>query len=90
MDPLSLLREFNLNKQVDAIKIEGDDVNFGGQYVFRKSAYTAFKGQRDYYTIEAVYYVLQTRGLSQPEYLKAAAAAKLGTVAFVDRKVGLA
>ena len=87
MDPLSLLRDFNLNQQLQDVQVLGEQVNFGTSYVFPKSSFTAFRGQKDYCTLEVVLHVLQTRSLSQPEYIRAAAAAKLNTLAYIDRKV---
>lgn len=88
MDPLTLLKDFNLGKKSEQVKVVGEQVHFGTSYVFPKASFTAFKGgARDYYTLEAVLYVLQTRQLSQAEFLKAANAAKISTFSFVDRKV---
>ena len=86
MDPLTLLRDFNLKNQLSEVKVVGDQVQFGSQYVFPKTSFTAFKSLRDYETLEVVLHVLQTRALNQPEYLKAAEAQGLGRLSFVDRK----
>lgn len=87
MDPLSLLREFNLKGRLSEVSTHGDRVNFGGQYVFPLTSYTAFKNtQKDYYTLEAILFMLLNRHLAFTEYIKQASATKGGSVAFTDRK----
>lgn len=87
MDPLSLLREFNLKGRLSEVSTHGDRVNFGGQYVFPLTSYTAFKNtQKDYYTLEAILFLLLNRHLAFTEYIKQASATKGGSVAFTDRK----
>ena len=88
MDPLSLLKDFNIRRQVDQVQFQNDKVHFGDAYVFPKASYTAFKGvQKDYYTLEVVLYLLQHRHLSHPEYIKQASASRIGIVNTLDKKV---
>lgn len=86
MDPLSLVRDFNVGKKAERIRVDGDDVNFDGQYVFPKKTFTAFRAARDYCTLEVVLYVLKTRGLAQPDYLRQAAASSLDVLSFIERR----
>lgn len=87
-DPLSLLREFSTSGRLELVRLDGDAIRFGDQYVFPKATPTAFKGQREgHYSLEVALYVAQHRQLSQPEYLKAASSAGLAAAPYVDRKV---
>ncbi len=78
MDPLTLFKQYNLSGKPDQIRVEGDRVFFGSEYVFPVKSFTAFRGERDYETVGVVQHVLQTKTLSQPEYLKSALAAGVG------------
>ena len=87
MDPLSLVRDFNVDKNSSKIRLIGEQVDFDGKYLFPKSCPTAFKAGNVYCTLEVVLNVLNTRTLSQPEYLKQCAASKFYSLPFADRKV---
>lgn len=89
MDPLSLLKKFNLEKKVEQVEERGDRVHFGDSYVFPKTSYTAFKPVRgdDYYTLETVLFILKTRSLPHAEYLRLASNSKHVIASQVDRKV---
>eukprot|EP00798_Chlamydomonas_sp_ICE-L_P005013 gene5013-34798_t len=89
MDPLSLLRDFNIKNKLEAVVSNSDRVNFGDSYVFPKTSYTAFKragGAQDFYTLEVVLYLLKNRNLSHPEYIKQGSSDRVGTVTNLDRK----
>eukprot|EP00983_Pelagomonas_calceolata_P057603 1145143-Pelagomonas_calceolata.AAC.8 len=45
MDPLTLLREFNVGQKLHEVQVVGDHIQFGTSYVFPRSAYTAFRGE---------------------------------------------
>lgn len=88
MDPLSLLKDFNLKGRLSDVSTSGDGVNFGGAYVFPLTAYIAFKNAAgNYYTLEVILNLLVNRGLSHAEYIRKANDKKVGAVAFTDRKV---
>lgn len=88
MDPLSLLRDFNLQKKVDQVKVEGDNVLFGDLYSYPKNTFTALKGRsNDYYTLQAILFLLQTRDAPVSEYLSSANKAGVsGYVPVYERK----
>eukprot|EP00955_Chlamydomonas_euryale_P104426 365566-Chlamydomonas_euryale.AAC.10 len=90
MDPLSLLRDFNLKGRVAEVSTSGDRVNFGGSYVFPLTAYIAFKNAaKEFYTLEIILNLLLNRNLSHAEYIRRANEKKVGAVAFTDRRVSL-
>uniref|UniRef100_A0A7S3R426 Cell division control protein 73 C-terminal domain-containing protein n=1 Tax=Dunaliella tertiolecta TaxID=3047 RepID=A0A7S3R426_DUNTE len=86
MDPLTLLREFNVGQKLHEVQVVGDHIQFGTSYVFPRSAYTAFRGAKDYYQLESALFVVQQRQLPQPAYLTAAKSAGLVPVPFIDRR----
>mmetsp|Transcript_5007 Transcript_5007/g.10824 ORF Transcript_5007/g.10824 Transcript_5007/m.10824 type:complete len:494 (-) Transcript_5007:500-1981(-) len=87
MDPLSLLKDFNLQQKLDQVALHGDRVNFGNSYVFSKVHNTGVKSvQKDFYTLEVVLYLLLNRHLPHAEYIKQASGNKIGTVTITDRK----
>lgn len=87
MDPLSIVRDYALAGKAEQISVVGENVLFGSQYKFAKSSFTAFRGQRDFATLELVLNVLRTKDLPHTEYLKQASAARLEPLTFIDRKV---
>ncbi|KAL6754061.1 RNA pol II accessory factor, Cdc73 family-domain-containing protein [Haematococcus lacustris] len=78
MDPLSLLRSYNLSNKLSEVKVEGDQVHFGTEYVFPVKTFTAFRGGDDYEALDVILHVLKTKGLSQAEYLKSTMSARVG------------
>lgn len=91
MDPLSLLREHNVNKQLDRVETKQDRVYFGDRYSFPLTSFTAFKKTGgDYYTLDVLLFLLTNRSLPHSDYLKATQNAKIAPVSLADRKVGAA
>ncbi|GFH31569.1 uncharacterized protein HaLaN_30638, partial [Haematococcus lacustris] len=54
MDPLSLLRSYNLSNKLSEVKVEGDQVHFGTEYVFPVKTFTAFRGGDDYEALDEI------------------------------------
>ena len=86
-DPLTLLRQFNINKK---------DINEDEKYIsfdavnFLKTAKTNYiicrTTPKEYYTLEALLFLLKNVHLSHPIYVQRAGAAKVPVVRFPDRK----
>jgi hypothetical protein len=89
MDPLTLFKQYNLNGQLDKIRVDGDRVLFGNEYVFPIKGFTAFRHEKDYETVGVVLHVLQTKQLTHPEYLKSALAAGVTRLPVPKRIVGV-
>eukprot|EP01025_Chloroclados_australasicus_P031616 TRINITY_DN31968_c0_g3_i1.p1 TRINITY_DN31968_c0_g3~~TRINITY_DN31968_c0_g3_i1.p1 ORF type:complete len:412 (-),score=38.74 TRINITY_DN31968_c0_g3_i1:98-1333(-) len=89
MDPLSLLREYQLKKQLDKVVVRGDRIEFGDSYSFLKTHLTAFKSQRggsDFYTLECVWFFLKKIDLKHTEYIVSAKQNGVPPVTFLDRQ----
>ncbi len=90
MDPLSVLRDFIVSKQLDKVVVEGDRVHFGDQYSFSKTAFTTFKSNRgtgDFYQLEVVLFFYQYGGANAAEYVRRCTQQGVALVAVPDRKV---
>ena len=86
-DPLTLLRQFNINKK----DISEDDKYISFDAVsFLKTAKTSYiicrTTPKEYYTLEALLFLLKNVHLSHPIYVQRAGAAKVPVVRFPDRK----
>jgi Paf1 complex subunit CDC73 N-terminal len=91
MDPLTLLRDYNIKGQLESVVTRGDRIEFGDSFSFPKSFHTAYKSRKgDFYDLETVLFFLQSlkQGQKLGAYIKAAQAQKIKPVAFVDRQVG--
>lgn len=93
-DPLTLLRQFNINKRDVA---EKDDQIIFGEFSYLKNVktnYMVYKAgetnAKDYYTLEALHFLLKNVSIPHPIYVQKAAAAKVPVVNRVDRKALLA
>ncbi|XP_063864650.1 parafibromin-like [Scylla paramamosain] len=94
-DPLSLLREYNVNNK--EIITDGDNVIFG-DFSWPKTVMTNYlvygsgkNGRPDfYYTLECLLYLLKNVNLSHPAYMRKAAAEHMPAVRRPDRKELLA
>lgn len=94
-DPLSLLREYNINNK--EIITEGDNVIFG-EFSWPKTAMTNYlvygsgkNGRPDfYYTLECLLYFLRNTNLSHPSYVRKAGAEDVPAVRRPDRRELLA
>ena len=89
-DPLTLLRDFNVRKQLDQVHLKDGRINFADSYSFESSAFVAFRKAMDgdFYTLEAALFLLRTRALPGPDYVKAASVQKITRpIALVDRRV---
>jgi len=93
-DPLTLLRQFNINKR--DVTEKGDQIIFG-EFSYLKNVktnymvYKAGEGNaKDYYTLEALHFLLKNVSIPHPIYVQKAAAAKVPVVNRVDRKALLA
>ncbi|XP_031574369.1 parafibromin-like [Actinia tenebrosa] len=86
-DPLSLLRQFNINKK-EIQEIE-DEVIFD-EFSFPKTAktnYVIIKSQpKEYYTLESLLFLLKNVHLSHPNYVQRAVGAKIPVVRLPDRR----
>ena len=86
-DPLTLLRQFNINKK----EIAEDDKYITFDAVsFLKIAKTSYvicrTTPKEYYSLEALLFLLRNVHLSHPIYVQRAGAAKVPVVRFPDRK----
>lgn len=94
-DPLSLLRQYNVNKK-EIIK-RGNQIIFG-EFSWPKNVKTNYlmwasgkEGSvKEYYTLECLLFILQNIHLAHPVYVKQAAAANIPPVRRPDRKELLA
>ena len=93
-DPLTLLRQFNINKRDVA---EKDDQIIFGEFSYLKNVKTNYMiykagetNAKDYYTLEALHFLLKNVSIPHPIYVQKAAAAKVPVVNRVDRKALLA
>ena len=93
-DPLTLLRQFNINKR--DVSEKGDQLIFG-EFSYPKNVktnYMVYKAgeasNKDYYTLEALHFILKNVSIPHPIYVQKAAAAKVPVVNRVDRKALLA
>ncbi|KAL9988717.1 hypothetical protein ACROYT_G003195 [Oculina patagonica] len=86
-DPLSLLRQYNINKK--EIIERADEVIFD-EFSFPRTAktnYVIFKSQpKEYYTLESLLFLLKNVHLSHPIYVQRAAGTKIPVVRYPDRK----
>lgn len=86
-DPLTLLRQFNINKK----DIAEDEKHISFDAVsFLKTAKTNYiicrTTPKEHYTLEALLFLLRNVHLSHPIYVQRAGAAKVPVVRFPDRK----
>ena len=93
-DPLTLLRQFNSNKR--EIQERDDQIVFG-EFAYLKNVKTNYmvykageSATKDYYTLEALHFLLKNVSIPHPIYVQKAAAAKVPVVNRVDRKALLA
>ena len=93
-DPLTLLRQFNINKR-DVT--ETDEQIIFGEFSYLKNVKTNYmvykageSNAKDYYTLEALHFLLKNVSIPHPIYVQKAAAAKVPVVNRVDRKALLA
>jgi len=94
-DPLSLLRQFNVNRK--EIITKGDNVIFG-EYSWPKTVKTNYLiygsdkdgAGKDYYTLECLLFMLKNVQLSHPVYVRQAASENISVVRRPDRKELLA
>ncbi|XP_074611235.1 parafibromin-like [Acropora palmata] len=86
-DPLSLLRQYNINKKEiieRAGEIMFDEFSFPR---IAKTNYVIFKSQpKEYYTLESLLFLLKNVHLSHPIYVQRAAGTKIPVVRLPDRK----
>ena len=89
MDPLSLLRDYTIRKQLDSVVTAGNVCKFGDEYEFTVDIPTAYKartgyGENGYYTLEMLVVYIKSSNLRHTEYM--GAVNRKQHVAFVDRK----
>ncbi|XP_054158083.1 parafibromin-like [Oppia nitens] len=91
-DPLSLLRQYNVNKKEI---IEKNNLICFGEYCWPKTVKTNYlkytsessrEGPKEYYTLECLLYFLKNIQLQHPTYVKQAASEKIPVVQRPDRK----
>jgi hypothetical protein len=95
MDPLSLLRDFCINRQLDQVHVKGDKVYFGDRFTFPKTMATSYKsqmGKADFYGLEGLVFFIKafhggSKAPSFPDYMQSARSSGVPFVNFVDRKV---
>ena len=93
-DPLTLLRQFNINKR--DVTETNEQIIFGEFSYLKnvKTNYMVYKAgesnAKDYYTLEALHFLLKNVSIPHPIYVQKAAAAKVPVVNRVDRKALLA
>ncbi|XP_039765649.1 parafibromin [Pararge aegeria] len=94
-DPLSLLRQYNVNKKEI---IERDGQIIFGEFSWPKNVKTNYLmwgsgkegSEKEYYTLECLLYILKHVTINHPVYVKQAAAANIPPVRRPDRKELLA
>ena len=90
MDPLSVLRTFVMNNQLDQIVESDSAIDFGGLHTFNKNSLTGYKsdtGKGDFYDLDGVLFYVRNWDLSLPDYMKAAKTQEVTQVKFIDQKV---
>ncbi|XP_076056090.1 cell division cycle 73 hyrax isoform X1 [Oratosquilla oratoria] len=94
-DPLSLLRQYNVNKK--EINTKGDNIIFG-EFSWPKTVKTNYLvygsgkdgAPKEYYTLECLLFLLKHVSLTHPGYVRKAAAENIPVVRRPDRKELLA
>lgn len=88
MDPLSLLRDFVVDGNIDRVIVEGDLVDFDGRVSFSITdpVYKSEQGKGDFYPLGDLLFYAQRLHQKFTDYIKAAKAAGRKQVAFFDRK----
>ena len=86
-DPLTLLRQFNIAKKPI---LDRDDQIVFETFSFLKTAKTNYvigrTTPKEYYTLEALLFILKNVNLSHPIYVQRAGAANVPVVRFPDRR----
>jgi len=88
MDPLSLLRDFVIDGNIDRVVVEGDLVDFDGRVSFSitEPVYKSEQGKGDFYPLGDLLFYAQRLHQKFTDYIKAAKAVGKKQVAFFDRK----
>eukprot|EP00897_Mesotaenium_endlicherianum_P010886 jgi/Mesen1/9826/ME000007S09882 len=87
MDPLSMLREYTIRKELDQVQIVGDECRFGDAYRFPKHLDTAFRSRAGgLYPLDSLVLFVKNINAKHTEYMQLARSAKLQNVIFTDRK----
>ena len=94
MDPLAVLRDFVSGGTADQVVMSGNRVDFGSRYSFAGSLRTLYKseaGKKDFYDLGSLVFFVKNflvQKTKYADYYKAAKAANVMAVSFLDRKVG--
>lgn len=89
MDPLSVLRTFVINDELDQVVESGSSLNFGGRFSFENTVPTAYRsgqGKGEFYDLHSVLFYVKNLGINYGEYIKAAKDKGLMQVKLLDRK----
>ncbi|GAB4817648.1 hypothetical protein N2152v2_004694 [Parachlorella kessleri] len=92
MDPLTVLRDFVSGGTADQVVMSGDRVDFGSRYSFPGSLRTLYKsegGKKDFYDLGSLVFFVKNFLVNKTkytDYFRAAKAANVMAVSFLDRK----
>ncbi|XP_010938049.1 protein CDC73 homolog [Elaeis guineensis] len=87
MDPLSVLRDYTVQRKLDQIVRVGDEFRFGSEYAFPCSADTAYRSkQGSLYTLDTLLFFVRHHNLKHTDYLQSARSLRLPAVTLPDRK----
>jgi parafibromin len=89
MDPLSVLRTFITNNELDQVVESGSSINFGGRFSFENAVPTAYRsgqGKGEFYDLQTLLFYVKNMERNYGDYLKAAKDKGLAQVKLLDRK----
>uniref|UniRef100_A0A5B6ZC17 Putative RNA polymerase II accessory factor n=1 Tax=Davidia involucrata TaxID=16924 RepID=A0A5B6ZC17_DAVIN len=87
MDPLSALRDFTIQNELDKIVRVGDDFRFGNDYTYPCSIATAYRSkQGNLYTLETLVHYIKNHHLKHTDYIQNTRTQKIPVVTLPDRK----
>ena len=90
MDPLSLLRTFTINNELDHVVESGSEIEFGNRYSFDKTALTTYKssqGKGDFYDLQSVLFFIKNVDLPLKDYFTGTRNAGVAQIKQLDKKV---
>lgn len=87
MDPLTVLRDFTIQNNLDKIIRVNNSFRFNSQISFPCTIETAYRSkQGNFYTLETLIYFIQNVNIKHHDYIRNAGTQKINAVTLLDRK----
>ncbi|CAI9118427.1 OLC1v1019997C1 [Oldenlandia corymbosa var. corymbosa] len=87
MDPLTALRQYTIDNNLDKITRSGNEFRFGDDYLFPATAETAYRSKSgQHYTLESLVHFVTNQHLRHAEYFANARQLAISGVTLPDRK----